>query len=289
MQTATLSPAGARQGITQNGLKLLALSLMLLDHIHYFFGFTGAIPLIFTWLGRLSAPLFLFCLVEGWAHTHSKKRYFLRIWLLGAAMGAVQYACILVPGLQRADGFFPQNAMLSTFTLILVMLWGADFVRSRKFLRGLLLLAAPIAWPYFAIYLLAPLLGRHQGILGLLFYTVLPSTSVILARQPVFHTGRARLLYALRGRRGVQAGAWFGWTLLTEGGTVLLGIHLTGLPLSALFTMGYEWMSAFAALLFLAYNGARGAAAACLGGFSMRFTPLMYMCCTPFRACCTPF
>lgn len=180
MQTATLSPAGARQGITQNGLKLLALSLMLLDHIHYFFGFTGAIPLLFTWLGRLSAPLFLFCLVEGWAHTHSKKRYFLRIWLLGAAMGAVQYACILLPGLQRADGFFPQNAMLSTFTLILVMLWGADFVRSRKFLRGLLLLAAPIAWPYFAIYLLAPLLGKHQGILGLLFYTVLPSTSVIL-------------------------------------------------------------------------------------------------------------
>ena len=49
MQTATLSPAAARQGITQNGLKLLALSLMLLDHIYYFFGFTGAIPLVFTW------------------------------------------------------------------------------------------------------------------------------------------------------------------------------------------------------------------------------------------------
>lgn len=123
MQTATLSPAAARQGITQNGLKLLALCLMLLDHIYYFFGFTGAIPLVFTWLGRLSAPLFLFSLVEGWAHTRSKTRYFLRIWLLGAGMGAVQYACILMPGLQRADGFFPQNAMLSTFTLILVMLW----------------------------------------------------------------------------------------------------------------------------------------------------------------------
>ena len=107
MQTATLSPAAARQGITQNGLKLLALSLMLLDHIYYFFGFTGAIPLVFTWLGRLSAPLFLFSLVEGWAHTRSKTRYFLRIWLLGAGMGAVQYACILMPGLQRADGFFP--------------------------------------------------------------------------------------------------------------------------------------------------------------------------------------
>lgn len=272
MQTATLSPAAARQGITQNGLKLLALCLMLLDHIYYFFGFTGAIPLVFTWLGRLSAPLFLFSLVEGWAHTRSKTRYFLRIWLLGAGMGAVQYACILMPGLQRADGFFPQNAMLSTFTLILVMLWGVDFVRSRKFLRGLLLLAAPIAWPYFAIYLLAPLLGKHQGILGLLFYTVLPSTSVILDGSLYFILGGV-LLYALRGRRGVQAGAWFGWTLLTEGGTVLLGIHLTGLPLSALFTMGYEWMSAFAALLFLAYNGARGGGGRLLGRFFYVFYP----------------
>ena len=66
-----------------------------------------------------------------------------------------------------------------------------------------------------------------------------------------------------------RAGAWFGWTLLTEGGTVLLGIHLTGLPLSALFTMGYEWMSAFAALLFLAYNGARGG-----GGRPVSYTHL---------------
>ena len=200
------------------------------------------------------------------------------IWLLGAAMGAVQYACILLPGLQRADGFFPQNAMLSTFTLILVMLWGVDFVRSRKFLRGLLLLAAPIAWPYFAIYLLAPLLGKHQGILGLLFYTVLPSTSVILDGSLYFILGGV-LLYALRGRRGVQAGAWFGWTLLTEGGTVLLGIHLTGLPLSALFTMGYEWMSAFAALLFLAYNGARGGGGRLLGRFFYVFYPAhIYVC-----------
>lgn len=190
MQTAALSPAGARQGITQNGLKLLALSLMLLDHIHYFFGFTGAIPLIFTWLGRLSAPLFLFCLVEGWAHTHSKKRYFLRIWLLGAAMGAVQYACILVPGLQRADGFFPQNAMLSTFTLILVMLWGADFVRSRKFLRGLLLLAAPHCLALFCHISAGAAAGQASGHSGAAVLHCAALYQRHSGRQPVFHTGR---------------------------------------------------------------------------------------------------
>lgn len=67
-----------RHGLTGTTLKLMALVLMLLDHIHYFFEFTGAIPLWFSMAGRLSAPLFLFCTVEGFAHTHDRRRYFRR-------------------------------------------------------------------------------------------------------------------------------------------------------------------------------------------------------------------
>ena len=54
-----------KKGLTGFDLKTIALVLMVLDHIHYFFEFTGKVPLVFTWLGRLSAPLFLFCVVEG--------------------------------------------------------------------------------------------------------------------------------------------------------------------------------------------------------------------------------
>ncbi|MFQ8878147.1 MAG: TraX family protein [Roseburia hominis] len=49
---------------------------MILDHIHYFFSFTGKIPLFFSWIGRLAAPLFLFCIVEGFLHTHDRKNIF---------------------------------------------------------------------------------------------------------------------------------------------------------------------------------------------------------------------
>ena len=49
---------------------------MVLDHIHYFFEFTGCIPTVFSMLGRLSAPLFLFCTVEGFAHTHDRRLVF---------------------------------------------------------------------------------------------------------------------------------------------------------------------------------------------------------------------
>ena len=53
--------------------------------------FTGVVPEWFSMLARLSAPLFLFCTVEGFAHTHDRRRYFLRIWAIGTAMGTVEF------------------------------------------------------------------------------------------------------------------------------------------------------------------------------------------------------
>ena len=84
------------QSITQKGLsgfslKYLAMVLMVLDHIHYFFTYTGKIPVFFSMLGRLAAPLFLFCVIEGFTHTHDRKKYFLRIYLLSIFMWAVQF------------------------------------------------------------------------------------------------------------------------------------------------------------------------------------------------------
>ena len=54
-------------GLTGTALKTIALVLMVMDHIHYFFEFTGVVPEWFSMLARLSAPLFLFCTVEGFA------------------------------------------------------------------------------------------------------------------------------------------------------------------------------------------------------------------------------
>ena len=105
-ETLQLQQTERKKGLSTAALKWIALGLMVLDHIHYFFGFTGWVPEAFTMLGRLSANLFLFCVVEGFAHTHDRKRYFLRIWAIGAAMGAVLTAFMFVPALQRPDGFW---------------------------------------------------------------------------------------------------------------------------------------------------------------------------------------
>lgn len=75
-----------RTGLSGTALKTIALVLMVFDHIHYFFEFTDLVPAWFSMLARLSAPLFLFCTVEGFAHTHDRKPYFLRIWAIATAM-----------------------------------------------------------------------------------------------------------------------------------------------------------------------------------------------------------
>lgn len=102
-----------KNGLTGFELKYLALVFMVLDHIHYFFQFTGMIPIWFSWLGRLAAPLFLFCLIEGFIHTHNKKRYFLKIYSISIIMGLIRFGLYNVLDFAvRGDGFMPANAML---------------------------------------------------------------------------------------------------------------------------------------------------------------------------------
>ena len=93
-------------------LKLLALLFMLIDHIHYFFEFTGKVPGVFFVIGRLSAYLFLFCMVEGFSHTRSRIKYFLRVYMMAVGMGIIYHLMSYHGLLLRRDGFYPINGIL---------------------------------------------------------------------------------------------------------------------------------------------------------------------------------
>lgn len=65
-------------------LKMIALIAMLADHIAAVLGWEGWNLLPFNvnsmrCIGRISYPIFAFCLVAGWKHTRNRKRYFLRL------------------------------------------------------------------------------------------------------------------------------------------------------------------------------------------------------------------
>ena len=140
-----------RAGLSGTALKTIALVLMVLDHIHYFLEFTGLVPEWFSMVARLSAPLFLFCTVEGFGHTHDRKRYFLRIWAIATAMGTVEFFMMYAGVLRRGDGFYPLNAIMQNFVILCIIWQGIDWLRQRRFGTGLhWLLPLPIALAVFA-------------------------------------------------------------------------------------------------------------------------------------------
>ena len=247
-----------QKGLSGFALKYFAAFLMLLDHLHYFFSFTGKVPLFFSWLGRLSAPLFLFCIVEGFIHTHDRKKYFLRIYLISVVMGLIQFSFYNIgSGLVRGDGFFPQNQMLASFSILLVVLQGIDWCQKKQWVRGLAAILIPILLPFIAMIPFGLASGSPMGLylLNLLTFTVLPlHTSIIDGGTITLLTGV--LLYAFRKNRKRQAISFVLICILWD--IVRIFLLVPGFTVSDFFTQAYEWMEIFAVLPMLCYNGTRG-------------------------------
>ena len=245
------------KGLSSTALKEIALALMLLDHIHYFFAFTGAVPECFSMLGRVSAPLFLFCTVEGFAHTRDRKTYLLRLWALGAGMGVIQFLIGLGLG-KRADGFYPMNGILRDLTVACLLWQGIDWLRQRRFGRALALIGGVgVLWPAVSLALMSVLPPVGQLPVYFLSWTVLPSWTFSTDGGIAFILGGV-LLYALRERRLAQALVWAAWALFTDLGSVLWLLQ-NGWGLGRLLLTCYQWMEVFAVPLMLLYSGQRGA------------------------------
>ena len=252
-----------KKGLDGTQLKTVALVLMVLDHIHYFFEFTGWVPIWFSMLGRLSAPLFLFCTVEGFAHTHDRKRYVLRIWAIGTAMAALEFFMIYAGAFRRGDGFYPQNAIFQDLVLLCVVWQGIDWLREKKFAKGIGAIAAVLCWPYMvmAFLLVFPQVQDMpiaSAVVAFLMTSPLPMWTAITDGSWGFLLGGV-LLYALRGHRPVQLGVWALNALLWDLVLPFAMVHAQAdFVWTQMFTDYYEWFGVGAVVLMLLYNGRRG-------------------------------
>ena len=69
--------------------KIIAMIVMFLDHIAYFFpDLPMSLPL--HWIGRIAAPIFIFGVVNGVKYTSSKRMYILRLYLASIVMAVIQ-------------------------------------------------------------------------------------------------------------------------------------------------------------------------------------------------------
>ena len=246
--TRTLTKTG---GITETGLKWIALVSMLLDHIHYFFGFTGWVPEWFSMVGRLAAPLFLFCLVEGFTHTHSRKKYFAKVYFLSAGMSLLLFFMAFAGVLVRPDGFYPANGMMTTFVLLMIAWQGIDWLGQKRILPGLAAVILPLAWPFAAVGLVAvfPALEPPLGLLG---YSFVPMWG-ITGDSSWSVLAMGLVLYLFRKRRSVQVAAFSIYYLLFMGYSLAPDFAWW-----QIFTRYYEVYGILAAPLMLWYNGRRG-------------------------------
>lgn len=251
--------AARRRGLSSTGLKGIALALMVLDHIHYFFGFTGWIPEWFSMLGRLSAPLFLFCVVEGFTHTRNRKKYFLKVYALSAAMSGVLILMSFFGLLVRPDGFYPMNGMMTSFAILMIVWQGIDWLGERRYFRGLAAIVLPLTWPLLLNLALAPFPALRLP-LTVLGVVLVPTWNFSLdACLPVLIEGI--LLYLFRKNRLRQAIAFTIFDFLFFFVLVYVSLMRSQLPdfhWTQMFTTYYEWYGAFAGLIMLCYNGQRG-------------------------------
>lgn len=237
-------------------LKYIALIAMVFDHIHYFFDYTGKIPIWFAMIGRLAAPLFLFCVIEGFIHTRNRKKYFLKIYSLAILMGFIQFGFYqFLHPLVRPDGFFPQNMMLSSFAILLVALQGIAWIQDKKYLKGIPTLLFPILLPWLMVPFY--LLGQDKPIftlfLNFLNFTVLPThTSISDGGTWLLLTGIAMYLCHKNLKKEVLAFVSVSLVWL------LMAIVLMRPSFHDLMFKYFEWMEIFAAPLMLSYNGQRG-------------------------------
>lgn len=244
------------RGLSASGLKWIALGLMVLDHIHYFFAYTGRVPEWFSMAGRLSAPLFLFCLVEGFSHTHDRRKYFIKVYGIHLLMSGLLFL-MMCGVLVRPDGFYPMNGMMTAFAILMVVFQGMDWLAEKRWGLGLAAVALPLAWPILAGTLMGmvPALQMPLSVLG---YTLLPMWN----SNPDAGIGTILmgiLLYGFRKNRRAQAGVFAGFTVLYYLFYPLLVFSRSPeFHWTMMFTAYYEWYGALAAVLMLCYNGERG-------------------------------
>lgn len=104
-----------RKGINALTLKLLAMALMLLDHM---WATVWSVPW-FTMVGRLAFPIFAFQIVEGFYKTSDRKRYMKRVALF-ALISEVPFNLMVADSLVYP---FHQNVMVTFLIALLLMQW----------------------------------------------------------------------------------------------------------------------------------------------------------------------
>lgn len=241
-----------KKGLNGFTLKILALLFMTFDHVASFLWGAVDIPIWFNWIGRLSAPIFIFMVVEGFYHTRNKKRYMVRLygWSVMMAIGN-ELMNSLMP---HPEQHIIMNNIFATMFVITVYLMAIECVRTgrreksgKHILIGIVISALPILFSGMV------LLGLNGGNLLFIKSMLLFAPSIMFVEGGIVWVVLGIGLYLCRENK--KAITIF-YTILS--GIVFMMMVGGGFEYTNLFLLNYQWMMLFALPFMLLYNGQKG-------------------------------
>lgn len=207
-------------------LKILAAVAMLADHIGLVFGWQGwnLLPFsstILRTIGRVSFPLFAFCLARGWHTTRNRKRYFQNL-MIGAAASQIPFtlafygsnltATVSYGAFVHFDGLYCLFAAVAVYSY-----W--SLVLNRRWQNSILIAGAAAILPGIRLQICGVwILSENENV----FYTFLMAFLCLYILQE-----RYRFSFARRGWLFVAVPLLLiGYGLPADYGTGLLGMVL---------------------------------------------------------------
>ena len=240
--------------MTTTALKLLALILMLIDHIGQFIPNT---PIWFGWIGRISAPLFIFAVVWGFTYTSDRKKYVIRLYLFSLVVAFMNLTINLIynePFVALTNNFITPLFLIALILYIIekkerklyiafgvwqvgctVLVLLLDAFNIRFFYPGL------FPDSYSELRYLVSLLGivffNEGGILFIILGVLLYLTKDDKVKLTIFYTGFSIFVYVLARKFGYERG---------------------GMMKHIVAFADYQWMMIAALPFMLLYNGKKG-------------------------------
>lgn len=227
-------------------LKLIALVMMLIDHIATYI---PGMPVWMHWIGRLAAPVFLFCMLWGFFHTHDRKIYLKRMYLFGFGMAVLDFAANVIV----KDSYEPMtNDIFATLFLVGVMVWIVEIYMedSRRGLKYavvfLLFQAVSLGICNLALEMV-PVKGIET-----IVASILPN--VIYAEGGINFIAMGVILYFVRNKK-----VYFSLVFAAFAGLIFLSEYGEAANMARLVSKeGCQWMMIFALPFMLLYNGKKG-------------------------------
>ena len=257
-------------------LKITALIFMLIDHIATFI---PNIPVWFHWIGRLSAPLFFFCMVWGFYYTRNRKKYLIRMYLFGSGMAVIN----LTINYFQNDVYIANNIFITIFIICTIIMiidkYYESSVKGKKYIfifliiqilgTILFVLIELGRFSFFSMFfgsVFANIFTTEGGvpfiILGILLYYVKNSKRKLMISYVGFC-----VVYSILYCTNIVARILIRLENILSDSLYMIinnSIRLIGTPTFPIYGIrffeltDYSWMIIFALPLMLLYNGEKG-------------------------------